>query len=73
MRPDLPLLNDPKARSILEELCNEHGITVELLEKLLSLQRNHLGKARQRGIAGDFSAILQDFLEERMEVGNATY
>jgi hypothetical protein len=71
MYQDLPLLNDRKARAILQNLCSDHGITIDLLETLLSIQRDHLGKGKQIGISQEFSAALSDFLEENIGEGNA--
>lgn len=59
---DLPILNG-RPRHILEELCREHGITLELLEQLLEIQRTNLGRGRQLGIGQEFSAALSEFLD----------
>lgn len=62
-RRTLPLLADSKAKDILKRLCKEHGITMALLSQLIEIQRDNLGRARQIGIASDFSAAIADFLE----------
>lgn len=70
MYQNLPLLTDLNARQILCELCREHEISVELLESLIEVQRQNLGRARQRGITQEFSAIFSAFVDE-MEDSNA--
>lgn len=72
MRRDLPLLNDKNARDILEGLCQEHNITLALLEHLLDIQRDNLGRGRQIGISQEFSAAISEFIEEREEMADAS-
>ena len=62
-RRTLPILADPRAKDILKRLCKEHGINMTLLGQLIEIQRDNLGRARQVGIASDFSAAIADFLE----------
>lgn len=72
MRRDLPLLSDSNARKIIEELCAEHLITIDLIERLLEIQRDNLGRGRQIGISQEFSAAVSEFIEEREERENAS-
>jgi hypothetical protein len=65
MYQDLPLLTDHQAREILSDLCLQRGISVELVENLIEIQRDNLGKGRQRGISQEFSAAIADFLDEK--------
>ena len=44
MYQDLPLLADAQAKNILAELCLQRGISVELVESLIEIQRDNLGK-----------------------------
>ncbi len=62
---NLPLLDDPEAKRILRDLCKEHDLSLDLLVKMLTIQRAHLGRGRQMGITQDFSAEIADFLESR--------
>lgn len=57
------MLGDHSARTILEALCNEHGITVDLIEQLINIQRDNLGRGRQIGITQEFSAAISEYLE----------
>lgn len=59
----LPLLEDAKARSILEALCKEHGVHLPLMKKLIEIQRDNLGRGKQIGITQEFSAALGDFID----------
>ncbi len=70
-RRSLPLLSDRKARNILEKLCKEHNISLDLLCKLIEIQRDNLGRGRQLGISQEFSAAISDFIEERAEAQDA--
>ena len=63
MYQDLPLLADAQAKNILAELCLQRGISVELVESLIEIQRDNLGKGRQRGISQEFSAAIAAFLD----------
>ncbi|QTO40863.1 DNA modification system-associated small protein [Desulfovibrio desulfuricans] len=65
MYQDLPLLADAQAKNILTELCLQRGISVELVERLIEIQRDNLGKGRQRGISQEFSAAIAAFLDEQ--------
>ncbi len=67
MPSKLPMLDDPQAKKILQELCKRHKLTMQLLVSMLQIQRENLGRGRQHGITGDFSAEIQDFLETRGE------
>jgi hypothetical protein len=62
-RRSLPLLADQRAKDILKKLCREHGVTMALLNQLIEIQRDNLGRAKQIGISADFSAAIADFLE----------
>lgn len=68
---DLPLFEDETARSILEELCKEHRVSLELLEQLLSIQRANLGRGKQIGISQEFSAAISEFIESYAEAEDA--
>lgn len=65
MYQDLPLLTDKQARDIITAICKEKGITIDLIEQLVAIQRDNLGKGKQRGISQEFSAVVSAFLEEQ--------
>ncbi len=71
-RRNLPLLGDKKAKKILKQLCQEHGVAVSLIEQLIDIQRDNLGRGRQLGITQEFSAAISEFLEERKETADAS-
>lgn len=71
-RRDLPLLGDKKAKKILDDLCQEHGVAVSLIERLIDIQRDNLGRGRQLGITQEFSAAISEFIEERKEEADAS-
>jgi len=71
-RRSLPLLEDSKAKAILQKLCLEHGISLELLRNLIEIQRDNLGRSQQFGISQEFSAVISDFIEQREESQDAT-
>lgn len=47
---DLPLWSDPEARRVLAELCDKHGVPVEVLEDLVSIQRERQSQERADGV-----------------------
>ena len=71
MRSDLPLLTDERAREILEGICRDHNLSLDLISKLIDIQRDNLGRGRQTGISSEFSAAISEFAEEQMENANA--
>lgn len=66
-RRNLPLLSEPNARKGLISACREHGISIRLLESLIEIQREHLGRARKLGITEEFSAAIAEFIDEKKE------
>jgi len=64
-RKNLPMLADPEAKNILRDLCKTHNLSMALLESMLNIQRDNLGRGRQVGITQDFSAEIADFLESQ--------
>lgn len=71
-RRSLPLLGDRKARNILQKLCQEHNISLDLLRNLIEIQRDNLGRGKQIGITQEFSAAISDFIEEQAETQDAS-
>ena len=55
--PPVPLLCDPKARALLEESCQRHGVPFGALAELLDVQRGYVGEARQVGRNAAFDAV----------------
>ncbi len=64
-RRTLPLLADKKAKNILQKLCQEHNINLDLLRNLIEIQRDNLGRGRQVGISHEFSAAISDFIDSQ--------
>ncbi|WP_420823868.1 DNA modification system-associated small protein [Sulfurifustis variabilis] len=63
-RRALPLLADKKAKNVLQRICQEHNVSLDLLRSLIEIQRDNLGRGRQVGISQEFSAAISDFIEE---------
>jgi hypothetical protein len=63
----LPLLEDSSAREVVKNVCADHLIDLRLLEDLIGIQRDNLGRGRQMGITQEFSAAISDFLERQGE------
>ena len=61
----LPLLEDENARQVLRTVCADHGVDLQLIEELIGIQRDNLGRGRQMGITQEFSAAISDFLDQR--------
>jgi len=65
MKPrDLPLFRDKSASKMIREACTKHRISVDLLKRLLEVQRNFAGAGRQHGITPEFDACFSEFLED---------
>lgn len=71
-RRSLPLLAERKAKDVLQGLCQEHNISLDLLRTLIEIQRDNLGRGRQLGISQEFSAAISDFIEERAGAHDAS-
>lgn len=47
---DLPLWSDPEARKILEDLCAKHGVPIDVLQDLVTIQRERQSQGRADGV-----------------------
>lgn len=55
---DLPLWGDEEARAILETLCNEFQVDIDVFEELVQMQREYQDKERAAGSYERISEIL---------------
>ncbi len=55
---DLPLWADEDARKVLEAVCLEHRVPVEVITELVMVQRERQHQERARGINLRFEEIL---------------
>jgi len=55
---DLPLWGDEEARAILETLCNEFQVNIDVFEELVQMQREYQDKERAAGSYERISEIL---------------
>jgi len=55
---DLPLWTDEKARSILERVCAQHNVPVDVITELVMVQRERQHQERAHGIYDRFAEIL---------------
>jgi hypothetical protein len=55
---DLPLWADEDARAILEQVCAEHNVPVDVLSELVGLQRERQHQERAAGIYPRIEEIL---------------
>tara|TARA_R110000751_G_scaffold2018_18_gene10748 strand:+ start:520247 stop:520447 length:201 start_codon:yes stop_codon:yes gene_type:complete len=42
--------SDERARGLLQEICADQGLSPDLVEDLLAVERQHIGMARRRGL-----------------------
>lgn len=56
---DLPLWKEDEAYRVLEELCAEHDVPVEVLKELVSVERQHQHREKARGIYDEFDSIFE--------------
>jgi hypothetical protein len=55
---DLPLWADKKAQSILESVCEQHKVPVDVISELVMVQRERQHQERAHGIYDRFAEIL---------------
>ncbi|WP_379135233.1 DNA phosphorothioation system sulfurtransferase DndC [Paenibacillus sp. sgz500958] len=54
---DRPLF-EPEQITDLELLCNQYNVDMELMKKLIGIEKNHLGFKVRRGLLQDFNRVL---------------
>jgi len=55
---DLPLWRDDSARAVLEEVCREYNVPVDVITELVTLQRDRQHQERAAGIYARIEEIL---------------
>ena len=55
---DLPLWADPEATSLLEKICEQHSVPIDVLSELVALQRTRQHQERAAGIYPRIEEIL---------------
>ncbi len=55
---DLPLWSDDDANAVLLRICEKHGIPIDVLTELVTLQRERQHQERAAGIYSRFEEIL---------------
>ena len=56
---DLPLWQENEAFSVLEKFCFQHGVPVDTLKELVSVERQHQHRERAHGINDEFDSIFE--------------
>ncbi len=56
---DLPLWADDEAHQLLESLCNEYKIPIEVLQDLVALERKRQGETKRYNINLEIDQILE--------------
>lgn len=67
MLESIPLLADPEGRALVRKHCDQAGITIEVLEQMVSAEIKVLGMGRRHGIFLDLEEVLgqiDDSIEE---------
>ena len=62
---------DEKAAPVIERVCAEQNIDVELLRELCSLVDRYAGSGRAQGITVDIQTVLDKFLDRSAAKGEA--
>lgn len=55
---DLPLWADDEARAVLVKVCRRYGVPVDVLDELISVQRDRQHQERAHGVYQRFEEIL---------------
>lgn len=56
----LALLDEPREREKLDEICRAHGVDPATLRSLVAVVRGQAGKLRRRGLYDQFDDLLGD-------------
>lgn len=54
----IPLLDDPEGRALVRQKFKQAGLSIEILEQLVEVELEHMGKGRRHGINDDIRDIL---------------
>lgn len=56
---DLPLWDDEQAYALLCELCQKHGVPLDVLRELVAIERRNQHRERARGIYEELDAAFE--------------
>jgi hypothetical protein len=56
-----PCFEDPETKKIIRQICNEHGIDMELLKDLCELMNEYSGSGRRFGLPDEIDSIINRF------------
>ena len=56
-----PCFEDPDTKKIIRQICNEHGIDIELLKDLCELMNEYSGSGRRFGLPDEIDSIINRF------------
>lgn len=54
----IPLLDDSDSRKLVQQKFKQAGLGLEILEQLVEVELEHMGKGRRHGINEDIKEIL---------------
>jgi DNA sulfur modification protein DndC len=66
---ELPV-NDKSSTTKLEEICSNHGISVQLIEQLLAVERDFSSMSRRSGIYGRLEKVIEGYVIDEMSNRN---
>jgi hypothetical protein len=69
MKSSIPAFADPEAKAILAEICERHGVPVELLRELAERVAGHTGAGRAHGVMGDVEDVISPYLDVNQSEG----
>ncbi len=59
-----------KDRALLEEICQEQGVPVELVEQLLQIEKDKSGLMRRNNLFKDIDMALKNYLKRQEDEAN---
>ena len=59
-----------KDRKLLEEICEEQGVPVELVEQLLQIEKDKSGLMRRNNLFKDIDMALKNYLKRQDDEAN---
>jgi hypothetical protein len=65
------LIDRKQGRQLLTRLCEEAGVPVELVQKLVELEQEYVEKERRDGLRGQMDDLFEEFTDGDANVSSA--
>ena len=65
------LIDRKQGKQLLTRLCDEAGVPVELVQKLVELEQEYVEKERRDGLRGQMDDLFEQFTDGDADVSSA--